>query len=85
MALALGLAGSGGRVAEVETLFIDEGFGALDEEAREAAIAVLDTLRATRKTIGVILHVERLPDILGAHVRVTPAGGELSTVEVVGA
>ena len=85
LALALGLAASGGSVAEVETLFIDEGFGALDEEAMEAAIAVLDTLRATGKTIGVISHVERLPDILGAHVRVTPAGGGLSTVEVVGA
>jgi exonuclease SbcC len=84
LALALGLAASGGSVAEVETLFIDEGFGALDEEAMEAAIAVLDTLRATGKTIGVISHVERLPDILGAHVRVTPAGGGLSTVEVVG-
>jgi exonuclease SbcC len=85
LALALGLAASGGSVAEVETLFIDEGFGALDEEAMEAAIAVLDTLRATGKTIGVISHVDRLPDILGAHVKVTPAGGGLSTVEVVGA
>jgi exonuclease SbcC len=84
LALALGLSASGGSVAEVETLFIDEGFGALDEEAMEDAIAVLDTLRATGKTIGVISHVERLPDILGAHVRVTPAGGGLSTVEVVG-
>jgi len=80
LALALGLASSGGNVAEVETLFIDEGFGTLDEGAMDAAVSVLDALRSMGKTIGVISHVERLQDILGTHVRVVPGGGGFSSV-----
>lgn len=69
LALALGLSDvvqsyAGG--IRLETLFIDEGFGSLDEEALDAAIAVLAELRAHGRTIGIISHVrelkERLPD-----------------------
>ena len=69
LALALGLSDvvqsyAGG--IRLETLFIDEGFGSLDEHALDAAIAVLAELRAHGRTIGVISHVrelkERLPD-----------------------
>lgn len=69
LALALGLSDvvqsyAGG--IRLETLFIDEGFGSLDEQALDAAIAVLAELRAHGRTIGIISHVrelkERLPD-----------------------
>jgi exonuclease SbcC len=69
LALALGLSDvvqsyAGG--IRLETLFIDEGFGSLDEHALDAAIAVLADLRAHGRTIGIISHVrelkERLPD-----------------------
>ncbi|RUO38569.1 hypothetical protein CWE13_02685 [Aliidiomarina shirensis] len=69
LALALGLSDvvqsyAGG--IRLETLFIDEGFGSLDEHALDAAIAVLAELRAHGRTIGIISHVrelkERLPD-----------------------
>ena len=80
LALALGLAASGGNAAKVETLFIDEGFGTLDDGTMDAAIAVLDALRATGKSIGVISHVERLQDVLGTQVKVTPTGGGISKI-----
>ena len=83
LALALGLAASGGTVAEVETLFIDEGFGALDDDTVGGAIATLDALQATGRTIGVISHLDGLADRLGVNVKVSPVGGGLSKVEVV--
>ena len=85
LALALGLAASGGGVAEVESLFIDEGFGALDEGTVGVAIATLDALQASGRTIGVVSHIDSLPDRLGVYVKVTPQGGGRSKVEVIGA
>ena len=63
LALALGLADvvsaeSGG--VEVDTLFVDEGFGTLDAGALDAVMGVLDELRRGGRTVGVISHVEEL-------------------------
>lgn len=63
LALALGMsdciqAQNGGM--EVETLFIDEGFGALDEESLEQACTTLQTLAGKNRMIGVISHVAQL-------------------------
>ncbi len=79
LALALGLADvvtaeSGG--VRLDTLFIDEGFGSLDPETLEIAMATLDALRAGGRTVGLISHVdamkERIP--IGVHVEVGPRG-----------
>ncbi|MFW6365173.1 MAG: SbcC/MukB-like Walker B domain-containing protein, partial [Spirochaetota bacterium] len=68
LSLALGLsdvvmAESGG--VKIESLFIDEGFGSLDEEALERAIEILEQVREDR-IIGIISHVkwlkERIPE-----------------------
>ena len=45
---------------EVETLFIDEGFGALDEESLEQACVVLQSLAGAKRMIGIISHVPEL-------------------------
>jgi exonuclease SbcC len=63
LALALGLADvvtaeSGG--VQLDTLFVDEGFGSLDPTALDAVMTVLDELRRGGRTVGVISHVEEL-------------------------
>ena len=85
LALALGLsslsANEGAR-GRVESLFIDEGFSALDQETLDVALAAFDALRQTGRQIGVISHVPLLVERLGAQVRVIPIGGGASRVEV---
>ncbi|WP_037571159.1 AAA family ATPase [Phaeacidiphilus oryzae] len=63
LALALGLADvvtdeAGGR--PLDTLFVDEGFGTLDEETLEDVLDVLDSLRERDRAVGVISHVAEL-------------------------
>ena len=83
LALALGLAESTGRQGAVESLFIDEGFGTLDSETLEMAVATLDALQASGRTIGIISHVDGLADRLGVQICVRPHGGGRSRVEIV--
>ena len=82
LSLALGLADvvaaeAGG--VQLDTLFIDEGFGTLDSTTLEEVMAVLDELRAGGRVVGLISHVDelrqRIPNRL--HVRSTRAGSRL--------
>ncbi|MCM1128057.1 MAG: SMC family ATPase [Lachnospiraceae bacterium] len=84
LALALGMsdvvqAGSGG--IRVETLFIDEGFGSLDEESLEQACLTLQTLVEKDRLIGIISHVPELAEKIENQIRIrkTNAG---SSIEV---
>jgi exonuclease SbcC len=63
LALALGMgdavrAEAGG--FDLQTLFVDEGFGSLDEESLEQVLAVLDTLREGGRAVGIVSHVTEL-------------------------
>jgi len=63
LALALGMgdavrAEAGG--FDLQTLFVDEGFGSLDEDSLEQVMAVLDTLRAGGRAVGIVSHVTEL-------------------------
>ncbi len=85
LALALGLADavreeSGG--ADMQTLFIDEGFGTLDEESLEQVMAVLDQLRDGGRSVGVVSHVADLRARIPTQLRVLKAA-DGSTVELV--
>jgi exonuclease SbcC len=79
LALALGLAevvqNQAGGIT-LDTLFIDEGFGSLDSETLETAMATLDGLRAGGRTIGLISHVDTMKEQIHAklHIRVTDQG-----------
>lgn len=82
LALALGLADvvqaeAGG--AAIETLFVDEGFGSLDEDTLEEVMTVLDGLRDGGRVVGLVSHVvdlrARIPSQL--HVRKTRSGSTL--------
>ncbi|WP_043271608.1 SbcC/MukB-like Walker B domain-containing protein, partial [Streptomyces sp. CT34] len=63
LALALGLADvvtheAGG--TRLDTLFIDEGFGSLDEQTLDEVLDVLDTLRERDRSVGIVSHVADL-------------------------
>ncbi|WP_340122728.1 hypothetical protein [Methylobacter svalbardensis] len=53
---------------QVESLFIDKGFGSLDPKTLDIAIASLDTLQALGRKVGVISHVPILVERIGAKV-----------------
>ncbi len=84
LALALGLADvvmrlSGG--VQIDALFIDEGFGSLDESSVERAVDLLDALRGQGALVGVITHVPTLLNSLPRGITVTArADGQGSTV-----
>jgi exonuclease SbcC len=73
LSLALGLADvvqaeAGG--ARIETLFVDEGFGTLDDETLDEVMTVLDGLRDGGRTVGVVSHVAELRHRIPARVEV---------------
>jgi exonuclease SbcC len=84
LALALGLASLSSNKTQVESLFIDEGFGSLDPETLDIAIASLDTLQALGRKVGVISHVPILVERIGAKVVVEKQGGGRSRVDIIG-
>jgi len=87
LALALGLADViahevGG--ADLDTLFVDEGFGSLDAETLDDVMDTLDTLREGGRVVGVVSHVahlrERIPTQL--HVEKRRHGSAVRAVHV---
>ncbi|QPI63206.1 AAA family ATPase [Vreelandella venusta] len=87
LALALGLsdvvqAYAGG--IQLDTLFIDEGFGSLDQDALDQAIAMLSELQMGGRMIGIISHVSELKEQMPVRVEVR-ASRFGSSVEVKGA
>lgn len=81
LALALGLSEVIQRLAgatPLDTLFIDEGFGSLDEEALEMAIKVLLNIQDTGRLIGIISHVRELREQIPVGLEVTtgPTGSK---------
>ncbi|MCO6478291.1 MAG: AAA family ATPase [Phaeodactylibacter sp.] len=84
LALALGLSDLAGRNAQIQSLFIDEGFGTLDENTLDLAISTLENLQAGGKTIGIISHVKALKERISVQVVVQKRGNGFSSVEVIG-
>ena len=80
LALALGLSHMAGRNVRVDSLFLDEGFGTLDEEALESALETLASLQQDGKLIGVISHVSALKERIGTQILVTPRTGGRSRI-----
>ena len=72
LALALGLSKMASQNVQLESLFLDEGFGTLDEDALENALKTLSGLHQQGKLIGVISHVQELKDRIGTQIIVTP-------------
>jgi len=75
LALALGLSAMASHNVRVDSLFLDEGFGSLDEEALNIALQTLAELRQDGKLIGIISHVPVLRDRIDVRIRVMPGPG----------
>ncbi|MGZ0712849.1 AAA family ATPase (plasmid) [Coraliomargarita sp. W4R53] len=83
LALALGLAEvvtarAGG--VKLDTLFIDEGFGSLDSETLELAMATLDELHHGGRTVGIISHVAAMKERITSHLTVETSAHGPSTI-----
>ena len=74
LSLALGLSdviqGYAGGVV-VETMFVDEGFGSLDKDSLEQAVAILKELATENRIVGIISHVEELKECIDKKILLT--------------
>ncbi len=80
LSLALGLSRMASRKVRVDSLFLDEGFGTLDEDALETALETLSNLHQEGKLIGIISHVPALKERITTQVTISPVSGGRSGV-----
>lgn len=85
--MALGLSDEIQRSAggiQIDTMFVDEGFGSLDEESLEQAIKVLNGLTEGNRLVGIISHVSELKERISRQVVVkkNKAGGSSANIEI---
>lgn len=84
LALALGLSKLSSNKVQVDSLFLDEGFGTLDEDSLQTALDALDSLQQDGKLIGVISHVGILKDRISLQIQVESLSGGVSKISGVG-
>lgn len=74
LAMALGMSdviqNTAGKV-KIDTMFVDEGFGSLDDEARGEAVKILQELAGNRRLVGIISHVTELKEQIDCKLMVT--------------
>ena len=75
LALALALSDLVSAKTSIDSLFLDEGFGTLDNDTLEIALDALDNLNASGKTIGVISHIETLKQRISVQIEVKKVSG----------
>lgn len=75
LALALALSDLVSAKVSIDSLFLDEGFGTLDNETLEIALDALDSLHASGKMIGVISHVDALKERIAVQIKVKKNNG----------
>jgi len=80
LSLALGLSDLASRKVQINSLFIDEGFGTLDAETLDVAITALENLQANGKSIGIISHVETLKERIGTQIQLSRQPGGSSKI-----
>jgi len=80
LTLALGLSKMASQKVRVDSLFLDEGFGTLDEEALETALETLSGLQQDGKLIGIISHVSALKERISTQINITPVSGGRSSL-----
>ncbi|MEJ2640577.1 MAG: AAA family ATPase [Desulfosarcinaceae bacterium] len=81
LALALGLAKMASRNIRLDSLFLDEGFGMLDEDSLETALDTLGSLHQEGKLIGIISHVTALKERIPVQIEVIAGKNGRSRLE----
>ncbi len=80
LSLALGLSKMSSRRVRVDSLFLDEGFGTLDEDALDTALETLAGLHQDGKLIGIISHVSALQERIVTQISILPVSGGKSSI-----
>ena len=80
LALALGLSQMASQNTRVDSLFLDEGFGTLDEESLDIALDTLTNLQQEGKIIGIISHVQALKARIVTQIHVKKLSGGYSEI-----
>ncbi len=68
---------------DLETLFIDEGFGSLDEQTLDQVLGVIDDLRDRGRAVGIVSHVADLKERVTERLEVRRLPDGSSTARVV--
>ena len=64
----------------VDSLFLDEGFGTLDEDALETALETLSSLNREGKLIGIISHISALKERIPTQLNLSPTQQGKATI-----
>lgn len=83
LALALGLASLSSNRMNIESLFIDEGFGSLDTDTLRVAMDALERLQTQGKKIGVISHVTEMTERISTQIQLLKSSNGRSEVRVI--
>ncbi len=84
LALALGLSDLAGRHSRIRSLFIDEGFGTLDDNSLDMVLSTLENLQSSGKTIGVISHVKELKERIATQIQLLKRENGFSKLKIIG-
>ena len=82
LALALGLSELANNGKAVDSLFLDEGFGTLDQETLYVVISTLKSLQVHGKTVGVISHVQSVKDQIDTQIEMRKKPNGLSELSI---
>lgn len=84
LALALGLSAMSSDRLQIDSLFLDEGFGTLDTNSLDTALDTLCRIQQDGKLIGIISHVSEVADRIRTQIRVSKLGGGYSVLSGAG-
>lgn len=84
LALALGLSSLSSKTMNVESIFIDEGFGTLDPQTLSIAMDALENLYHQGRKVGVISHVQEMTERIPVKIQVSKILSGKSKIDIVG-
>lgn len=83
LAMAFALSDLAAKNVNIESIFIDEGFGTLDPDTLDDAISILEKMQNEgEKSIGVISHVEALKGRINTQIKLEKSGAGYSTIKI---